>query len=210
MPDASLHPPLAAWLDARAAEIGSIPADRRSRLGPLIDHVAEGRRAAEPARLVFICTHNSRRSHMAHLLAAAAAVRAGVEARTFSGGTEATAFEPRAIAALRRTGMDLEVAGDGSNPLVLASLGPGLARIECTSKVHDHPVNPREGFAAVMVCDSADAACPFVAGAERRVALPFEDPKAADDTPDEAATYDARCCEIGRAMVLLMDEAARR
>ncbi len=138
---------------------------------------------AEKGRLdvLFVCTHNSRRSHMAQLLGQAAARRRGMtNVHTFSGGTEVTAFDPRAIAALQRAGFEIGSA---------------------FSKLIDAPVNPSSDFVAVMTCSQADAACPVVKGSTRRVAVSYEDPKLADDTPDEAQRYDERVEQIGRDLV---------
>ena len=87
--------------------------------------------------------------------------------------------------------------------------GPGVGDT-AFSKVYHHAFNPKSGFAAVMVCSSADASCPFVEGAEVRVSLPYLDPKVSDGTPEEAATYRAKSEEIGREMVWLMQAVAAR
>ena len=52
-----------------------------------------------------------------------------------------------------------------------------------------------------MVCDEADAACPVVMGAKKRISLPFSDPKAFDGKPEEAAKYSERRDDIVRFML---------
>ena len=48
---------------------------------------------AKPIQLMFVCTHNSRRSHISQQRAQASAAYLNVDnVQTFSGGTEATAF----------------------------------------------------------------------------------------------------------------------
>ena len=47
-----------------------------------------------------------------------------------------------------------------------------------------------------MTCTDADGNCPFIAGASIRVATPYIDPKKADNTPEQDATYDARSKQI--------------
>jgi arsenate reductase len=79
----------------------------------------------------------------------------------------------------------------------------------CFSKPYDNDPNPKSAFGAVMVCTDADEACPFVPGAEFRLAVPFVDPKVSDNTPEEAATYDERCAQIAREMLYAMTVAAR-
>lgn len=135
---------------------------------------------------------------MAQLLGLAAARRKGLETvRTFSGGTEATAFNPRAIAALHRVGFEIS-DGEGTNPHHLVRLSPSLDAVEAYSKRFTDPPNPSSGFIVVMTCSQADAACPYVQGAVTRVAVPYDDPKVADGTPEEAARYDERVSQIGR------------
>jgi len=197
-----LYPELASYIAASLAELGQIPADRREQLDKLSQVVAERARAGEPARLTFICTHNSRRSHMSQLWAQTAAHHFGVPGvETYSGGTEATAFNPRAVAAMQRAGFHVEPAPEAENTVYQVGFADEPAPIECFSKVYDQPPNPEEGFCAVMTCSSADAACPTVHGAAQRVAIPYDDPKAFDGTSRETAAYDERCRQIAREML---------
>lgn len=210
-----LYPEVADFLDARVAEFDQIPAGRRAELRQLTDYVAEQRAAAEPARMTFICTHNSRRSHLAQLWAAVGAARYGVEGvETFSGGTEATAFNQRAVAAVRRAGLRIEALSkapskapaEADNPRYEVRFSDSAEPQTAFSKVYDESPNPTAGFCAVMTCTSADRACPTVAGAQLRVALPYEDPKVADNTQGEAAKYDDRCRQIAREMLFVFAE----
>ncbi|MGL4514353.1 MAG: protein-tyrosine-phosphatase [Lacipirellulaceae bacterium] len=206
----SMHPTIAKYVAVREAEFDQVPAERVAELKPLADFVAAKAASGEPLRLTFICTHNSRRSQMAQLWGAVAAHRYGVaNVETYSGGTEGTAFNPRAVAALERAGFEIEASGSAStNPRYAARFAGGTAPQTCFSKRYDESPNPSEGFAAVMVCSQADEACPTVRGAEARFAIPYEDPKVADDTPEEAATYDERCEQIAREVLLVFKLAA--
>lgn len=174
----------------------------RAKLESLAAAIREQRLAGHEAKLVFVCTHNSRRSQMAQLLMAAAARRAGLAGvTTYSAGTERTAFNPRAVDALRRAGLGIEARAPGDNPRYTVRLGDGGPEIAAFSKRLDDAELPKAGFVAVMTCSQADAACPFVPGADKRIALPYDDPKVADGTPEEAARYDERVAQIGRDMV---------
>jgi hypothetical protein len=185
-----------AWLKKANQLAKHIPAARKQKLDEIAAYISARRSKAEPVKLVFICTHNSRRSHMAHLWAAAALHQFGIDGvETYSGGTEATAFNPRAIAALERAGWKFK-ADHGENPIYRAFCSDTLPAIRCFSKRYDAPPNPVMGFIAMMTCSEADEACPVVFGAESRFALTFEDPKAYDDTPQESEMYDARCLQI--------------
>ena len=203
----NLNPQLEAYVTRVVGEgFDAIPDERKQRLRRLAEFVGEKRAAGESADLTYICTHNSRRSHMSQLWAATAAAWYGVDGvKTFSGGTEATAFNPRAVAALERAGFEIENPG-GDNPHYQVKYGPASPPMESFSKKYDDPFNPADGFAAVMTCSAADKSCPVVMGADLRVGIPYEDPKVADGTPGEAARYDERCRQIAGEMLYLFSQ----
>jgi arsenate reductase len=160
--------------------------------------------------MTFICTHNSRRSHFGQVWAAVAAAHFGLEnITTFSGGTEATAFNPRAVAALERAGFSIENPG-GDNPKYKVRFGEAADALTCFSKKYDDASNPQKGFVAVMTCSDADRNCPIVPGAVARFATPYVDPKEADNTPQETARYDERCKQIATEMLYLMGKVHRK
>lgn len=197
-----LHPELAATVVRLRDEADLIADERRAELERLAGFIRSRGVAGVPARLVFICTHNSRRSQMAQVWADAAARIYGLQAvRAFSGGTEATAFEPRAVAALERAGFVAERLDGSGNPVYRIHQAANGGAIHCFSKAFDQPPNPTAGFAAVMTCSTAAEACPIVPGADERFALSYEDPKASDGGDRERATYDDCCRRIGREML---------
>lgn len=208
--ETTLFPELEGAID-RCLGDGEIHEERRMLLERISDFVVAELADGQPARLVFICTHNSRRSHLAQLWAQVAARVYGVTGvETYSGGTDATAFNPRAVAALRRAGFLIEPFTDGANPIYEVGFSDGMEPLQAFSKVYDASPNPREGFAAIMTCSSADAACPTVAGADERIAIPYDDPKEADGTEREAEVYDERCRQIAREMLNVFADIARR
>ncbi len=210
--DAGSHvllPALSAYVADALVELDYIPVERRQQLHDLAMFVAERTRGGEPAPLVFICTHNSRRSHTAQLWAQAAAHHFGINGvETYSGGTEATAFDPRAVAALERAGFAIDAVSAGDNPLYAVRFSESAELMQCFSKVYDQPPNPTGGFCAVMTCGAADVGCPVVFGAARRIAITYDDPKAADGTTQEAAVYDERCRQIAREMLYAFSRAS--
>ncbi|MDX2013516.1 MAG: hypothetical protein SFW67_25210 [Myxococcaceae bacterium] len=205
-------PPLTTPLEARFAawEAAGPTGDEahRARLDALVKTLRAELARRGSVDLVFVCTHNSRRSHMAQLLAAVAARRVGVPARTSSAGTEATAFNPRAAAALARAGFDITTSDGGPNPHSQVRWASGEPPADVFSKTLDDPSLPPSGFVAVMTCSQADAACPFVKGASARVSVPYEDPKVADGTPEEAQRYDERVEQIGRDLAWVFRQVA--
>ncbi|MEQ8850246.1 MAG: hypothetical protein RIB32_00525 [Phycisphaerales bacterium] len=194
--------PLRAYLSDRLGEFGEIDSDRRHELDRLATYVRGVIHAGGTARLTFVCTHNSRRSHLAQIWAQTAAAHFEIATvETFSGGTEATAFHPNAVAAIERAGFLVDAPSGEANPQVGVRWGKNAEPMACFSKVYDQSPNPREKFAAVMVCDSADAACPFVPGADARFAIKYQDPKAFDGTDREVEAYDERCRQIARELL---------
>ncbi|MBL8011444.1 MAG: protein-tyrosine-phosphatase [Flavobacteriales bacterium] len=208
--DRTLHPDLDRYVNDRVLPaMAAIPAERKESLDLLADFVMERKAAGATADLTFICTHNSRRSHLSQLWAATAAWSFGQDhVRTYSGGTEATAFNPRAVAAVERAGFQV-VRPEGKNPVVEVSFTKDHAAERCWSKKYDDPANPQKDFCAVMTCSEADKNCPIVLGALDRISLPYNDPKEADNTPGEAARYDERCLQIAAELWYVMQRAAR-
>ena len=202
--------PLAAYVADRTAEFDQIPAERKQELEALGEFVRAARDTGE-AKLTFICTHNSRRSHFGQVWAQVAAHHFGIDSlvTTYSGGTEVTAFNDRAVAALRRAGMDVHPAQIAENTKYAVHYAADRDALLCFSKKYDDPnVNPVAGFAAVMTCAQADRGCPVVYGSAARFSTPYVDPKVSDGTPEERDTYDERCAEIAREMLYMMSRAA--
>lgn len=206
--DRALYAQLQAQLDEWSAQgkPDTITPAREQVMNDLASWIREKQQKNETSALIFVCTHNSRRSHMSQLWAQAAAEYLNItHVRTYSGGTEATAFNPRSVHALSTHGFVITDTQERTeNPMYETKLGEGLTTIRSFSKKFGHESNPKENFAAVMVCSDADTKCPFVPGAQTRVALPYIDPKKSDNTPQESETYLAKSEEIGREMLWMM------
>ncbi len=195
-------PAVKEYVVERVSEFDQIPDERKKDLEELASFVRQRIAMGEPANLTFICTHNSRRSHLSQLWAFAAADFYGVgPVRTFSGGTESTAFNPRAIAALQRAGFSVKQLTEGVNPRYAVTFRSGMEAQTCFSKVYHESPNPKAMFCAVLTCSDADKNCPLVRGALRRIAVAYEDPKVTDGTPIESQKYDERCAQISREML---------
>jgi len=204
---AALFAPLAEKARNCETQFDQIPADRKTQLDKLALYIKTQKSSGQNSKLVFICTHNSRRSHLSQIWAKTAAEYYGIGSfiETYSGGTEATAFNPRAVAALERSGFVIEKP-EGENPHYLVRYAEQAPALECFSKVYDQAPNPDKGFAAVMTCSQADKNCPSIPGAAVRIPIPYEDPKASDGTPDEAKVYDERSAQIATEMFYLMKQ----
>jgi arsenate reductase len=201
-------PEIREYVEKRLQEFDQIADDHKAELKKVARYVKDQVAAGQSVRLTFICTHNSRRSQFSQVWAAAAASHFNVRSvETFSGGTEATAFNPRAVAALERAGLKIDKAQSGTNPRYKIRYLEGATALTCFSKVYHEPPNPDQNYCAVMVCSQADQHCPIVKGCTLRISLPYEDPKVSDGTPEEVATYDERCQQICREMLYLFSQA---
>ncbi|MFD0798279.1 low molecular weight phosphatase family protein [Maribacter chungangensis] len=177
--------------------MAAIPVERLSVLQLLIDFIQSKKDAGMPINLNFICTHNSRRSHLSQIWAQTMAACFGVEkVCCYSGGTEATAVFPTVIETLEESGFGIDKLSTGANPVYSVKYGADIHPIIGFSKRFDHPFNPKTHFAAVMTCSHADENCPFIAGAEQRIPLTFDDPKEFDGTPLQKAKYRERSMQI--------------
>ena len=186
----------------------NITPDRQNELTEIAEYIRNRKASGKGSKLVFICTHNSRRSHLAQIWAQLASHYYGLDKiECYSGGTEATAFNPRAVAAMSRAGFEIENPG-GSNPNYSLSYSSDSAPMICFSKTYDDPSNPNKEFAAIMTCSDADEACPIVPGAEFRMPIPYIDPKVSDDTDAEEATYNERCFQIATEMFYMMSQVS--
>jgi hypothetical protein len=206
-PNASLLPPLRSYADEVANELDAISNERKVVLGEIAVTIAARLEGGHDANLTFICTHNSRRSHMSQIWAQTAARYYGLDrVRTYSGGTDVTACNCRTITALRSAGFAIEDATTGDNPLYLVQYAGDRPPIRAYSKLYNADGNPKEGFIALMTCSKADQTCPVVEGAVARYAIHYADPRLCDDTPAETTAYNERCREIAREMFYIMAE----
>ncbi len=200
------------YCNAMATEYDLIPENRKKRIYLFGVYLLGVYEKGETPQLIAICTHNSRRSHMAQLWLAAGAAYFGLpKLNTWSGGTETTAFNPRSVAALRRAGFDIQCEDEQvDNPTYKIRWQADMEPYEAFSKVYHESPNPKKGFGAILVCDSASKSCPVVLGADFRLNMNYEDPKAFDDTELESEKYDERCRQIGREVFYVLGRVKER
>jgi len=201
--------PLARYIENRVSEFDAIGPTRKEELDALAGFIAE---TADTGRvyLNFICTHNSRRSQFGQVWATVAAHHFGMDSliEAYSGGTEVTAFNERAVGALRRSGLDIHPSAISDNPKYAVHYHEGRDPLICYSKKYDDvPALDGVGFGAIMTCSDADRGCPIVYGSTVRFALPYVDPKVADGEENEREVYDERCADIAREMLYVMSVA---
>lgn len=187
--------------------IESITAERKEILQSLIDFIQIKVANQQEIRLNMICTHNSRRSHLAQIWSQTASAYFNVKnVFCYSGGTEATAMFPMVAKTLEKQGFKIKAVSDGNNPVYSVKYAQNKHPIICFSKTYDNEFNPESEFAAILTCSSADKGCPFIAGAEKRIPITFDDPKAFDNTPQQAEKYEERSLQIATEMVYVFSQ----
>jgi arsenate reductase (thioredoxin) len=202
----NLYPTLQTYI--KKAQALSIAEERKAVLQGLIDYIQRKVNQNQEINLNFICTHNSRRSQFSQIWGKVAAAYHGIDINSFSGGVEVTAFNGRAVSSIKRFGYKVSKEGNG-NPKYFVFFSDDEDPIVTFSKVYDDAANAPSRFAAVMTCSHADENCPFIPGAEARIPVRYEDPKAFDDTELEAEKYDERSMQIASEMLYVFSRVKK-
>lgn len=183
-----------------------ISEERKIILQPLIQFISSKISKNEEVRLNFICTHNSRRSHLSQIWAQTMAYYYQIEnVFCYSGGTEATAMFPKISETLTNQGFEILKLSETENPVYAVKFAENEHAVICFSKKYNDDFNPKSTFAAILTCDSADENCPIVYGAEARIPIKYEDPKKSDGTPEMNETYFNRSLEIATEMKFVFE-----
>lgn len=179
----------------------NISQERRAVLKPLTDYIQKSKNEDREIRLNFICTHNSRRSHLSQVWAQAMAHHFKIKnVFCYSGGTEATAMFPKVGETLEQQGFNVQKLSENTNPVYAVKFDSSSSPVICFSKRYDDAYNPQSDFCAIMTCSNADQGCPFIAGAGKRIPVKFEDPKEFDGTDLMNEKYAERSLEIAQQM----------
>ncbi len=194
-----LYPKIATQIEA--LDVNSITSERKNILQSLIDYIQLKTDDNELVNLNFICTHNSRRSHLSQVWAQTVSNYYNIKnVFCYSGGTEATALFPVAARTLEDTGFKIEKLSNVTNPVYVIMYHENAHPVIGFSKTYDAAFNPTSEFAAILTCSSADKGCPIIAGAEKRIPITYEDPKAFDNTPLQLEKYKERSLQIATEM----------
>ena len=179
----------------------TISEERKTILEPLIEYIQNKVLNNDEIRLNLICTHNSRRSHLSQIWAQTAAFYFNIsKVFCYSGGTEATAMFPMVAKTLANQGFQIKAISEGNNPIYSIKYSENEPSIICFSKTYDDDFNPQSQFVAILTCSQAEGGCPFIAGAEKRIPITFDDPKAFDNTPQQTEKYQERSIQIATEM----------
>ena len=193
-------------------DILKIENHRKVLLKPLQEYISQKVKQKTEINLNFICTHNSRRSQFSQIWSDVAVAYYKLPIRSYSGGVEVTAFNPRAVQSCKRLGFQVSTKDNNlkDNPKYEVAFSDQTDPSLCFSKTFDDISSPNSNFFAMMTCDHADENCPFIPGALQRIPFRFEDPKAFDDTALEADKYDERSIEIGSEIFYILGEVSRK
>jgi len=190
--------------------IDEISNERKAILNPLVIYIKEKISKNESIALNFICTHNSRRSHLSQVWAQTMAHHVGIKKlNCYSGGTEATALFPVAAETLKNMGFQIAKLSETDNPVYSIKYASNAHPIIGFSKTFDDTFNPDSNFGAIMTCSSADEGCPIVSGSDGRFPITYEDPKAFDKTPLQKEKYHERSLQIATELLYVMKEVVR-
>ena len=182
-------------------QLQTISEERKIILQPLINFIQQKINNKEPININFICTHNSRRSHFSQVWAQVAATHFNIPNVTcYSGGTEETALFPKVVETLTNQGFTILKLSETANPIYAIKYSDNILPVIGFSKKYDNLFNPISKFAAIMTCSQADNGCPFIAGAEERIPITFEDPKISDNTAEQTKIYSERSLQIATEM----------
>ena len=201
-----MYPELKTYIDQ--LEIVAISNDRKELMDQLVHYIYYKQKEGQPINLNFICTHNSRRSHLGQVWAQVMAAYFEVpDVLTYSGGTETTAVFPKIIETLQNQHLQVDLIDETQNPLYSVAYGVDDA-VYLFSKKYDDESNPEDDFAAIMTCSQADADCPLITGADKRIALIYEDPKVSDNTDQQTEIYLERSTQIAAEMKYVFSKVA--
>lgn len=185
----------------------TITEERKVFLQPLAEFIQNKVENNLVIIITFICTHNSRRSLLSQVWAQTLAHFYNIKnVFCYSSGTETTALYPMIAETLRNSGFHIQAISNKENPIFSIKYAENEHPIIGFSKIMDSNFNPASKFAAVLTCDSANEACPFVPGAEKRIPITFEDPKAFDNTPQEAEKYMEKSLQIATELMYVFSQ----
>ena len=185
----------------------AVSEERKEVLQPLADYIQTKVNANEEIRLNFICTHNSRRSHLSQIWAQTMAFQFGIKnVFCYSGGTEATAMFPKVGETLVNQGFQIQKLSEEQNPVYAVKFDDNQYPNICFSKAYFDDFNPKTNFGAIMTCNNADEGCPMVFGAEARFSIKYDDPKAFDGTDVMNEKYAERSLQIASEMYFVFSQ----
>ena len=180
--------------------------DRKDKLIELAQIIKKNHDQQNIVKIIFICTHNSRRSQFSQVWAHISSLYFKLDFLAFySGGTEVDSVNLNVINALSNSGLKIEKKQTGEKVYLLKSSKRDNG-INLYSKEYSCKSNPAKHFIAIMTCFNADQMCPVIKGADKKVFLPYPDPRTSDQTGLEKKIYGKINAVIAKEMFYLMKQ----
>jgi protein-tyrosine-phosphatase len=192
--------------EIESIDLSQIKENRKELLDQISKHIEDQMLSNNEATLVFVCTHNSRRSQFAQVWASIMAEYYGfLHINSLSAGTEATALFPQVAKTLEQAGISVRKEADKhiNNPRYLVQYNQSGAYLELYSKTVNEIPEQKNGFIAIMVCSDAEENCPFIPAAKARIALQYTDPKMYDGSEKASEEYKKTSKQIAAEMAYL-------
>ncbi len=181
--------------------------ERKIILTNFAKHLQSKIKADEIVNVIFICTHNSRRSILGQVWFQTLSSYFGFKNMfSYSGGTESTKIAEPIIETLKNQGFDIDIIAQTDNSIYAIKYDENSPAIIGFSKEFSHSFNPQSDFTAIMVCSDADKNCPFIETANKQIAITYEDPKLFDNTEKQDKKYSERSLEIGSELFFVFSK----
>ena len=188
-------------------DVTTITNDRKKTLQPFVNYLQLKVSNDQEIRLNFICTHNSRRSHLFQIWAQTLALYFNIkDVFCYSGGTEATALFPVVAKTLKDQGFKIQVISESNNPVYAIKYAVNEHPVIGFSKIYEDNFNPQTDFTAIMTCSQADIGCPYISGASERFSIPFDDPKVFDNAAEQAEKYREKSLQIATDLYYIFSQ----
>ena len=174
------------YCDKTVNSFNLISNDRKKILDDISSKINGHVQNDKELNLLFVCTHNSRRSQFAQVWAHLAINYFGLlNLNSFSCGSEQTMIHENTITALESFGFRVQNEKNNKINFYFSE----NSYVECFSKTFLHNSLPDNQIISLMTCDDADKNCPLITGSLSRISLPYSDPKIYDDSSECILEY---------------------
>ncbi len=174
----------------KAIETISIDKERQGILKLIASFIVSQCKKLNDVHLNFICTHNSRRSQLSQIWAHYAIEKYKLKRiKSYSGGTEVTAFHRNTIKTLQKAGFKFKLINySHENPIYEITFSKAKNSITGFSKLYNDSIN-NDPYIVITTCSNAEQNCPFIPEAVERFHVGYTDPKVSDDSESMDKTY---------------------